>query len=128
MGKYGQVAVQAARLAQKNLTPIEAWDRVCNHVFGEGSPSAKKSCPKHAFLGLCSAGKIKGIPKGLLPDSKNSEYSIKAVEIIPTLSLPIGKKELWVKVLKKIGENQDKQHNEQMDVVMSLWKEGLITK
>ena len=127
MGKYGQIAVVSAKLAQITDDPERAWDLICGHVFGRESSGHLKGCPKGTFLGLCSAGKIVNIPKGDYTESKkNKNYALEAVKILPTLPELFDMKELWEDVLKASGENLDKQHNEQMDVVMMLWEEGLI--
>jgi len=70
-----------------------------------------KGCPKGAFLGLYS------FDCGL-----NASYAKHAIEILranPTKHFTA--RELW----NAIG-NQGKAHNQQMDVVLSLWSEGYI--
>ena len=38
------------------------------------------------------------------------------------------KQTLWVKVLNSFGDDLEKQHNGQMDVVISLWEYGYIAR
>ena len=77
------VTLNAANLsADKKTGQVEAWERCAKNEFSNSESSANKSCPKNAFLGLCDAGKIKGISVGEYSDSKlNKSYALSAVEI-----------------------------------------------
>jgi hypothetical protein len=126
MGKYGKAAVIAVELVKsgKIKKPDDAWEIATSKVFGKGTPSQCKGCPKGAFLGLCEERKIKDIPSGRYTKSKkNKNYAIKAVNILQADSnLCNNEQILWNKVVS--GEH--KQHNQQMDVVTTLWKNDLI--
>jgi hypothetical protein len=93
-----------------------------NSVF-ESESSRSKSCPKNAFLGLCEAGVVKGIPKGEYTKSvKNKNYALQAVEILKRdKSISYSPSVLWKEL--NLG---DKIHNSQMHVVLALWNNGLI--
>ena len=85
MTKYGQAAIEAVKLLEKGFChkPKDAWDQSTKMIFGKGTASQKKGCPKGAFLGLCEEGLIKGVKEGHYCDSiKNKEYTVKAVEAI----------------------------------------------
>ena len=126
MNKYGQAAVKAARMMSAGSTssPQDAWERATSEIFGKGTPSQKKGCPKGAFLGLCEEGYVKGVPPGNYTNStKNKRYAIQAVNLLrkdPTLSND--PKSLWALVM----QGEPKSHNSQMDVVVSLWMEGYL--
>lgn len=126
MGSYGKAALKAVKLhtSGKAKSPSDAWEKATIKMFGQGTSSQKKGCPRNAFLGLCEEGLVKGIPSGNYTMSKkNKEYAIKAVKILqgaPKLSS--NSKTLWNKVIK----GGQKVHNQQMDIVIALWNNNLI--
>ncbi|MCR8633919.1 DUF6979 family protein [Paenibacillus radicis (ex Xue et al. 2023)] len=129
MNKYAQATLIATKLIENNQasTPLEAWNIATTETCGEGTWAQKKGCPKNAFLGLCEAGLVKGISKGIYTERSNSQknkgYAIKAVELLrenPELAEDL--KVLWETVM----DGKVMSHNYQMDVVVSLWKHGLI--
>ena len=126
MNKYGKSAVKAARMmsAGSASSPQDAWERATSEIFGKGTPSQKKGCPKGAFLGLCEEGYVKGVPPGNYTNStKNKRYALQAVKILrgnPVISKD--PKSLWALVM----QGEPKSHNSQMDVVAALWRKGLI--
>jgi hypothetical protein len=127
VNKYAQSAVEAANLCSrdKKISPQTAWDQVTSRLFGKGTSSQKKGCPRGAFLGLCEEGYVKDIPSGKYCNSlKNKNYALTAFAFLiqePDLAnqSPIY---LWQCVI--IGER--KVHNSQMDIVIALWKNGLL--
>ena len=127
MNKYGCVAIDAvsACTGTSGMNPVEAWDTAAIKHFGIG-PASQKSCPKSAFLGLCSEGYVKGIPSGEYTSSqKNKKYAIDAVKLLrlePNLTSDLAV--LWKRVLN----GQHKQHNSQMDVVWALWQGEFLNK
>ncbi len=125
---YKNVVIKAVNLAiQKNLSPVDAWERVVVEEFPGSKESQKKSCPKNTFLGLCEEGKINGIPSGTYTRSiKNKRYALNAIKILSTNSA-LTASELWKEVLKK-ETDKNKVPNSQMEVVLALWKIGLIRK
>ena len=127
MGKYGETAVEAVNLLNSGRakSPRDAWDKAAAKIFSESLSisSQGKGCPRDAFLGLCEEGLVKGVAPGNYTSSeKNKEYAVKAVQILknnPTSSY--SQLALWKKV-----SGGGISHNGQMDVVLSLWKNGLI--
>lgn len=95
-------------------------------VFPNSQSSQEKGCPKGTFLGICGSGKVFGIPGGEYTRSeKNKLYGLKALEILrasPTLAED--ELALW----KRVMAGEEKAPNSQMDVVISLWKAGLLIK
>ena len=63
MGGYGEAAVAAVHLMREHayLDAKAAWRRSVAALFSSQS-SQEKLCPKEAFLGLCDAGLIEGVP------------------------------------------------------------------
>jgi hypothetical protein len=100
-----------------------AWENATIKLFGRGTASQKKGCPKHSFLGLCEEGIIEGIPKGAYsnePNSKNREYALRALELIcKDPSYLKNKMALWQKIT-------DIKYNSQLDVVFALIEKGYI--
>jgi hypothetical protein len=126
MGNYGEASIKAVELyiTGQVKSPEEAWERATTEKCGKGTSSQKKTCPKEAFLGLCEEGLIKGIPRGDYTNSEdNKRYALDAVAVLkqnPALAKSqIG---LWRKVMR----GEPKTHNQQMDVVISLWNSGLL--
>lgn len=124
MNQYAVTALQAVDFYGKHegYSIKEAWERTAIVIFGN-TPAAKKGCPKGAFLGLCEEGYVKGVPKGNYTNSKkNKQYAIKAVQLLQLDPLLVyDKKRLWKEVT-----HEQVSYNDQMDVVIVLWKNGLI--
>jgi hypothetical protein len=107
MGKYGQVAVKAEQYVQKGKGPRIAWKTASCAIFEPGT----KGCPKNAFLGLHGG------------HGKNATYAQRALKYLKTHpNINISNNELW----KIATDGANIQQNSQMDVVLSLYKEGLI--
>lgn len=130
MNKYGIVAINAIQALQKHheAQPLMAWNSAATLMFGEGTESQRKGCPRNAFIGLCEVGLVKGISKGTYVKKsgleKNKEYAVKAVEMLSnTPELAKDKRKLWNEVV----EGVEKKHNSQMDVVLALWNTELIS-
>ncbi len=125
VNKYGVSALKAVALMRDDIIidPREAWEKATIEVFGEGSSSQRKGCPRGAFLGLCEMGLIRGVPKGDYCNSqKNKAYAVEAVNLLKQDTDYLSNKHaLWNKI---VGEC--KAHNNQMDVVIALWENGLI--
>jgi len=126
MNDYGNAALKAVEFYTNGQAASleDAWSEATATIFGRGTSSQKKGCPKDTFLGLCQAGLVKGIPSGTYTRSrKNKQYGLDAVAMLkqnPLLAnAPIA---LWNRVLR--GEL--KAHNHQMNVVVSLWNKGLL--
>ena len=131
MGGFGTAALNAHKLAtgKHPQDPSDAWDQATTSIWGGGTSSQVKSCPKNAFLGLCAAGMVKGVASGKFTRSrKNKKYAVKAADMLKVNSslVSLGEKGLWQKVMKSFGEPVDKVHNQQMDVVLTLFQNKLI--
>ena len=127
MGKYGRTAVLATSLiTERKLHPTEAWRTAAAQIFPDSPSSQKKGYPKTAFLGLCEDGLLLGVPSGSYTKSRdNKRYAIEAIKCLrQNPSLVDNEKSLW----KLIIGSETKVENSQIDVVTSLWREGLITK
>jgi len=128
MSKYGKCATESAKLILLDpaVNPRKAWQITSSRIFGRGTSSQRKGCPKDAFLGLCEVGLVKDIPGGSYTRSvKNKRYSIVAVaklEEKPDFASD------WKALWRLASGPEKKQHNGQMDVVLSLWKNGFIEK
>ncbi len=131
MGKFGLTALRAAELVKsKTYSPLDAWNKVASDVFFDTPKNMVKVCPREAFLGLCVAGLLKGINSDSMSqiDSPNRNYAITAVQLLlakPELANSSNAK-LWREVLRVLGADPVKTHNQQMDVVLSLWSQGYI--
>ncbi len=124
---FGLAAVIATENIQRGLrSPIKAWQEACKQVFPQSGESQKKSCPKCAFLGLCQAGHVVGVPTGRYTRSQlNARYATEAAEIIgrsPALNLD--KEALWKRV--QMGGGRTPVHNGQLDVVLALHQRGYL--
>ena len=119
--KYGDAAIEAVKHLNKIKlsNPEEAWDIVTQKIFGKDTAAQKKGCPRNTFLAICETGRIEGVKRGTYTKSrKNKSYAIEAIKILernPELSA--NRKVLW----QLIPECENKTHNNQMDVVTSLW-------
>ena len=126
-GGYGAVAVKAVKLITSGSfkNPSYAWDESARGVL-ESKSTKEKGCPKGAFLGLCEEGFVKEVPCGNYTSSKdNKRYALKAVQLLKkNYQLSNNKQKLWDEVMKL--EGKDIQHSGQMDVIIALWKKGLI--
>ena len=126
MNDFGKAAVNSAQLLHNHTysNPREAWESATSRIFGKGTSSQVKGCPRNAFFGLCEAGLVKGIRTGSYTRSKvNKQYAVDAVSILrrqPKLANdPLT---LWELVLGGVP----KSYNHQMDVVTALWNHNLI--
>lgn len=132
---YEQLAVDVVKdyLTAQNQNPqqqvnlIQLWDTKAQ------SSGLSKDCPKFTFLGLCTSGYVKRIPKIIYtkPSGKNKLYGDTAVWILKNFSFfsppkPIDLWDLVIQNLKAIGIKPATTHNNLMDIVLGLWKAGLI--
>jgi hypothetical protein len=131
VGKYGQAALDAVSLliSGKAIDPVDAWEQATIAIFGKGAPSQTKSCPHDAFVGLCDAGLMKSVSPGAHTHSvDNKAYAVTAAQLLlanPGLSQG-GVAALWIRVMKRLKKSSTKTHNQQMDVVKTLFDHGLI--
>jgi hypothetical protein len=125
MNKYREAAVLAVELLnnEDSSDPAEAWEKAAKKTFPSSVSLQDKGCPKGAFLGLCNEGMIEGLAPGRYSKpSKNGEYAVQAVEILRKNRFLVSQPEmLW----KKIAGTKSQNH--QMDVVIGLWEQSLIS-
>lgn len=125
MRKYEKAAIRAASLMQSSGSSDagKAWAQAVMELFPDRPAARKKSCPRFAFLGICEKGLLRGVPPSPYPDSVNKGYAVNAIrELQLKPELAANKKALWLKASGNIGLT----HNQQMDVVVSLWNAKFI--
>lgn len=125
MTAYGEVAAAAARLAANGIhAPPDAWRIACEQRFPNSPSQRSKGCPKGAFLGLCSAGLVRGVPAGSYTHSRlNADYAVNGVEALRSNpSLASSAQRLW----RHMSLAPNKAHNSQADVVIALFESGLL--
>ncbi len=124
MSKYARTAVDAAQRCGHGVEPSDAWEQASIGVFGRGTSSQLKSCPRSAFLGLAGAGLIVGVPPGRYTRSEsNVRYAVEAARhVLTTPGASPTASELWAIAMR----GDTKRHNAQMDVVLGLHQAGLL--
>ena len=133
MKTYGDVAEKAVELiTAKSLPAFEAWKVAAKFVFPQSVASQEKGCPRSAFLGLCAAGIVRGVPAGDYGKSgtgPNAQYALAAAEIVRSTKnvVLLDKDFLWKQVLSIVGAEAGKVQNHQMEVVLRLAAKGLLT-
>ncbi|CCK75789.1 conserved hypothetical protein [Oleispira antarctica RB-8] len=121
MSKYSEIALRAVELVKNgNLdSPVDAWLDASFIYYPTSKSSREKGCPKSSFLGLCEEGRVVGIKSGAYTKSKlNKLYALKAISLLSSNG-NLTEKELWAKI-------SDKKYNQQMHVVLALYKAGHI--
>ena len=125
MSMYGRAAITAARMLEQGTpsNPEAAWARAISRET-KSSESRRKSCPRGAFLELCAAGVIPGCEaRPSLFRGPNGEYALRILKAIRADEELVSDGErLWSTAVRRAK----KRENGQVDVVVSLWKEGLI--
>ena len=121
--KYGEAALIAARLeVPDQVTAAERWDTAVRQLYPEKPYMQKKGAPKAVFLGLCGAGLVKGVPGAEgTPTNRNAHYGVAAVEL-----LRAGTHRTVTALWAEVTSGEELAHAAQMDVVLALWKNGLI--
>jgi hypothetical protein len=126
--RYGEAALLAVKMDThgKALSPTERWEDAVRRVYPTTPIGQKKSGPRMAFVGLCEAGLVKGIEPGVpAPSSsqasRNKAYAVQAVEL-----LRAGTHKTVSQLWSAVSDGDATDHASQMDVVLALWKNGLI--
>ena len=126
--RYGEAALMAVRMETygKALTPAERWDDAVKKLYPTTPAGQKKGGPRGAFVGLCEAGLVKGIAAGAgatltSAGYRNKAYAVNAVEL-----LRAGTHKTVTQLWGAVTEGEPGDHASQMDVVLALWKNGLI--
>ena len=123
--RYGEAALIAVRMETygKAVTARERWDEAVKQVYPTTPIGQKKAGPRQAFVGLCGTGLVKGISGAEGKVSPNGQYAVEAVKLLAA-GTHTTVSQLWAAVTK--GEAGE--HASQMDVVLALWKNGLIVR
>ena len=125
MGMYGRAAITAAGMLKQGSpsNPEAAWGRAIARET-KSSESRRKSCPRGAFLELCAAGVIPGCEaRPSLLRGSNGDYAVRMLEAIRADEQVLADRErLW----RIAAGRAKKKENGQIDVVASLWREGMI--
>jgi hypothetical protein len=122
--RYGEAALIAARMETygKAITPTARWEQATAKLYPTSPSAQRKGGPRFAFLSLCEAGLIKGIPAGqYAPSNKAKAYTLRAVSL-----LNAGTHKTVNALWAEVTDGEDIAHNSQMDVVLALWKNDLI--
>jgi hypothetical protein len=121
--KFGEAALIAARLeVPATVTAAQRWETAVRQLYPEKPYLQKKTAPRGAFLGLCDKGLVKGVAAGEGGGSdKHRAYALQAVEL-----LRAGTHRTVTALWSAVTEGDESAHNAQMDVVLALWKNGLI--
>ena len=106
MGMYGRAATRAARMLEQGspANPEAAWDRAIARET-KSSESRRKSCPRGAFLELCSAGVIQECQaQPSLSLGANGEYALRILKAIRSdEELLSDRKRLWSTAVRGAG-------------------------
>jgi len=129
MSVFGRTAIQAVELLKegKCSSPSEAWYQAIIQ-YTKSLYMQNKPCPRDTFLALCQKGLIVGLkikPEHFTNSVENKGYALEAVDILRhDSSEKYNRSTLWNEVMRR--KNKNISHNNQMDVVYSLWKQGYI--
>jgi hypothetical protein len=124
--KYGEAALIAARMETygKPLSPSARWQGAAEKLYPTSPSAQRKGGPRFAFLSLCEAGLVKGIPPGqYAPSNKAKAYALRAVAL-----LNAGTHKTVNALWAEVTDGEEIPHNSQMDVVLALWKNDLIVR
>jgi hypothetical protein len=83
--KYGEAALLAARMETygKAIIPQQRWQEATQKLYPTSPSAQRKGGPRFAFLSLCEAGLVKGIPAGqYAPSNKDKSYALRAVVLL----------------------------------------------
>jgi hypothetical protein len=121
--RYGEAALMAARDSSVGISPARRWQSAMEKVYPTRVSAQKKGGPRGAFLGLCEEGLVKGIPAGqYTTPTDNKAYAVQAAALLIEGTRKWSISELW----RAVSDDPETAHNSQMDVVLALWKNGLI--
>jgi hypothetical protein len=124
--RYGEAALLAARQGvSADSNPVARWESAMERLYPTSPAARKKGSPRGAFLGLCEEGLVKGIPAGRYAASKdNKAYAVRAAALLAEGKQSWSISTLW----RAVTNDPEKIHNNQMDIVMALWKNDLIIR
>jgi hypothetical protein len=123
--RYGEAALLAARAeAEYASHPADRWKEVVERLYPTSPTARRKSGPRQAFLTLCEAGLVKGIPAGQYSaPHRDKTYATRAVSLLEA-GTHTTINSLWIEVT----DGEELAHTGQMDVVLALWKNNLIVR
>ena len=123
--RYGEAAILAARAeAEFRSHPGDRWNEVIAKLYPTSPTAQRKGAPRQAFLSLCEAGLVKGIPAGQYAAAhRGVTYATRAVSLLEA-GTNTSVNSLWAEVT----DGEAIPHASQMDVVMALWKNKLIVR
>ena len=122
--RYGEGALVAAR-DSAGTSPARRWQSAMEKVYPTSPLARKKGSPRGAFLGLCEEGLVTDIPPGNYTTSKDDKvYAVRAAELLIAGTQTWSISQLW----RAVTDDPEKAHNSQMDIVLALWKNGLIVR
>jgi hypothetical protein len=124
--RYGEAALLAARMETygKAITPLDRWKAATQKLYPTSPSAQRKGGPRAAFLSLCEAGLVKGIPPGqYAPSNKDKAYAPRAVSL-----LSAGTHKTVNALWAEVTDGEEIPHSSQMDVVLALWKNDLIVR
>ena len=124
--RYGEAAILAASMETygKALTPAMRWREATKKLYPTSPSAQRKGGPRFAFLSLCEAGLVKGISAGqYAPSNKQKAYALRAAGLLKS-GTHNSVSALW----REVTDGEEVAHNSQMDVVLALWKNGLIVR
>ncbi|MFQ2048393.1 DUF6979 family protein [Aeromonas veronii] len=130
-GKYGGAALRAVHLmVEYNYVHADAWDIAITEAFGEDvTLGSFKNNPKVAFLTVCSLGCISCImPINYFAARKTRKYVLAALKLLAEkdIAKPINPEQLWQEVMLACQSDKAIKHNNQMDVILTLWYAGVL--
>ena len=122
--RYGEAALMATRRGSStDIDPVARWESAMKQLYPTSPAARRKTCPRGAFLGLCEEGLVKDIPAGHYTASKDDKaYAVRAAALLAEGTQSWSTSALW----QAVTDDPEKTHNSQMDVVLALWKNGLI--
>jgi len=123
--RYGEAAIQTARAEAEYLShPGERWTEIVAKLYPTSPSAQRKGGPRQAFLSLCEAGLIKGIPAGqYAAPHRGKTYATRAVSLLEA-GTHTTVSSLW----DEVTDGEELSHSGQMDVVLALWKNKLIVR
>ena len=124
--RYGEAALMAARkMSSTDIDPLTRWESAMTTLYPTSPTARKKGSPRGAFLGLCEAGLVRGIPAGHYAASPdNKAYAVRAARLLIDGKQNWSTSALW----RAVEDDPAKAHNGQMDIVLALWKNDLIVR
>jgi hypothetical protein len=121
--RYGEAAILAAQQGPSGINPVTLWEKALEELYPTSPVARMKHSPRAAFLGLCEAGLVRGIPAGEYTESKdNKMYAVRAAALLTKGTQHWSKSALW----QAVTDGSGKKENGQIDVVLALWHKDLI--